>query len=672
MGVYNYFEAKKQFENSLKNNTSLAAYGLSLIYYKEDNPFHDMDSAYHYSLLSVESFDEAKEKKHQKWVEKFDYSLRDAKKHRELISDFGYQNAEQKNSAEGYQFFLVRYPWSDSINSAQLKRDSLAFLDVMEIDSSAFYENYLEKYADSKWIKETHQLLYQAQYNETVIPHNLNSYVRFIHDFPSNPLVRDAQFQIYTIRTEENTAQSYAEFIKTFPDNYFIDDAWKKLYQLSIVDYRKKSIQEFAIKYPNFPFPELIKRDLELVGQTLYQIVKNSKYGFMGEDGKIIITPKFQYVQQFRNGLAVAIENNKYGYINKGGKSIIDFQYEEAFDFDQGRAIVQENGYYGLIDVIGNYILKPIYEDIGSFSEGLMYVQDSIGYQYYTLDGYLAFTTVFDEAFSFSNGMARVKKGDKIGYIGKDGNFIASVITGDILHFKDSLFVHEFRDSMNLIHANGNYLFDRSFDQIGILSDHRAIVERDGKYGYINDKGKIVIPLKYIPFSNYMQLGQFINHHAVYKKGEKYAMIDSLGKQVLPALFYGIGTYGKLIPARKGDDWGYVNENVRLGIKYQYDYAYEFIDSVAIVEKDDLVGLINLEGKEVIPMEFQSIKREGSNLFMVKTDGLFGIYSKKGDKLVKPQFEKISEISKNLYQMIGEGTIEYFDAARNKIIKLNQ
>jgi len=43
---FNYFEAKKLFEKSQSNYPCLSSYGLSLIYFRTDNPFHNVDSAY--------------------------------------------------------------------------------------------------------------------------------------------------------------------------------------------------------------------------------------------------------------------------------------------------------------------------------------------------------------------------------------------------------------------------------------------------------------------------------------------------------------------------------------------------------------------------------------------------------------------------------------------------
>jgi hypothetical protein len=670
--VHNYFEAKKQFEKALNKQKSPSAYGLSVIYFTQDNPFYDLDSAYHYGLLSVEAYSDAQPKKQEQWKEKLDFSLDKAKQHRALISDRGYNKAKQKNTVKGYQYFIANYPWSKNIQTAEKKRDSLAFLNTKTINSSIALEEFIQKYGESDWVVEAQALLYRAQFNETVKPLKTESYMVFIRRYPENPLVRDAQFQVYTIETSENSISAYNKFIKRFPNNPFIDDAWTNLYRLSIADYKKASVEDFAKDYPQFPFPQLIQQDLKLVGQTLFQFRQDGQYGFMDENGNMMIAPSFEYAGQFKNGLAVVIQDGKYGYINKSGELMINYQYEEALDFDQGRAIVVVNGQYGLIDVSGNYILETKYNDIGTFSEGLTYVQDKNGYQYYTLDGAIAFSSVFDEAFSFHNGLAQVKKDNKKGFIATNGVFVIAVSTGEMRHFKDSIFVHELRDSMNLIYANGNFLYEYGFDQIGVLTNNRAIVEKDGIYGYINGGGEIAIPLKFIPFSNYLQFAQFENQHVVYKKGQKYAMMDSLGKSILPALFDGIGIFGELIPITKGKGWGYSNKDVRLKIDYQFDYAYEFINGNAIAEKDGFYGLINLNAEEIMTFKYESIKRLNRDLLLAKSNHLFGLFSDQGEVLVKPQYDRITEVSINLLQLIKGQTILYYDVSKKHLIALKE
>src|SRR5438128_1244303 len=60
--VYDYFNAKKYFEDALKRKPAGAAYGLSIIFSTNNNPFYNLDSAREYILLSDTSFSLLKEK----------------------------------------------------------------------------------------------------------------------------------------------------------------------------------------------------------------------------------------------------------------------------------------------------------------------------------------------------------------------------------------------------------------------------------------------------------------------------------------------------------------------------------------------------------------------------------------------------------------------------------
>ena len=54
---YDYFKAKKLFYGQLKKNPTQAAFGLATIYYRNDNPFHKLDSAYKYILICRNNYE---------------------------------------------------------------------------------------------------------------------------------------------------------------------------------------------------------------------------------------------------------------------------------------------------------------------------------------------------------------------------------------------------------------------------------------------------------------------------------------------------------------------------------------------------------------------------------------------------------------------------------------
>ena len=669
--VYNYFEAKKQFEKGLQRNTSASAYGLSQIYFRNDNPFHQVDSAYHYGLLAVESYNEADEKKQIKWLEKNNYSLQNALDQRSELSSFFYKAAIDSNTVMAMKHFIAKHPWSLLRDSAIYVRDELAFKNTQTLGRSESFEKYLKRFPESHRFEDAKQLMYKAQYLETITPGSISSFNEFILKYPNNSYVAQANKKLYELSTEKNTIAEYESFILEFPKSPYIKEAWKNLYRLSIADYSKDVLLKFKVEHPSFPFPEMIESDLELVGKELFLIKRNISYGFMNREGQLMIDPDYSYASNFSNGLAVVVCDDKFGYIDKSGVIVIDCVFDEAQDFNQGTAIVEKDGYFGMIGTTGDFILKPEFLDVGAIREGLFYAENKKGFKYYAPDGSVAISSQYDQAFTFESGLAKVKLEGVVGFVNKDGSFLVQSNKGDLRRFKDTLFVLKLRDSSTFIGPSG-MIGDQYFDRIGVLKENRAIVSKDGKYGYVNREAKIVIDLKRNEFSNYFQFAQFENGHAKVFKQDRYALMDSLGENILPAIFTGIGAYGELIPVSKGDGWGYADTKVRLKIKYNYDYAYPFINSIAIVELDGFSGLINLSGEEITPINFEELTRIAFDYFIFKSDSGVGLLNSKGEKAIDQTFLRISEIGNGLIRCENEEEIMYYDITKNELITLKE
>lgn len=67
---------------------------------------------------------------------------------------------------------------------------------------------------------------------------------------------------------------------------------------------------------------------------------KNDKWGFIDNKGNVIISPKFDKVGGFSDGVAAFKENNKWGYINMIGEQVISPQFDGAGMFSNGKATV--------------------------------------------------------------------------------------------------------------------------------------------------------------------------------------------------------------------------------------------------------------------------------------------------------------------------------------------
>lgn len=310
---------------------------------------------------------------------------------------------------------------------------------------------------------------------------------------------------------------------------------------------------------------------------TPHQNLK-SKWGYVNEEGKVVIKYKYNAAQEFSEDLAavatvVSLESGKdtfvWGYIDKNGKEIIKsgqekspirYKYTEAKPFSNGLAKVAinylgNNGIWnkkwGYIDKTGKEIIPIKYIEIGDFSaDGLVKVADYFGdkyglhkkWGYFDITGKEIISLKYTEISGFSkDGLAKVKEGDKWGYIDKTGKEIIPIKYNKIQDFsEEGLAKVKVGNYWGCINKTGNEIIPIEYEEIGDFSKEglAKVGKYDGswtRWGYINKTGKEIIPLKYFDASN------FFNGYAVVKSashGDKiWGIIDSIDTKILPAKY---------------------------------------------------------------------------------------------------------------------------------------
>jgi hypothetical protein len=75
-----------------------------------------------------------------------------------------------------------------------------------------------------------------------------------------------------------------------------------------------------------------------VVKEGLVSIEVNGLYGFEDEMGRVVIEPKFAWLDYFSNGMArfntSRHRDGKWGFIDRTGKTVIPPQFDDAQDFE--------------------------------------------------------------------------------------------------------------------------------------------------------------------------------------------------------------------------------------------------------------------------------------------------------------------------------------------------
>ena len=122
--------------------------------------------------------------------------------------------------------------------------------------------------------------------------------------------------------------------------------------------------------------------------------------------------------------------------------------------------------------------------------------------------------------------------------------------------------------------------------------------------GYINASGKEVIPLKFEDLPD-----DFVQGIAPAKQKGKWGFIDTKGKVVLPFQYDKADSFSEGLAAvvtADTDKYGYINTKGEMVIPPKYEKAFYFNEGVAAVQILDKWGYIDKRNQWVIPARYNS------------------------------------------------------------------
>ena len=224
------------------------------------------------------------------------------------------------------------------------------------------------------------------------------------------------------------------------------------------------------------------------------------------------------------------------------------------------------------------------------------------------------------------------------------------------------------------------------------------------KTGYINQAGKVVLPLRYVraePFSEGLarvvdfsedrQLLKFTlavglsnllsrkgHTSELWKEYIEWGYIDKTGQVVFPSQFADATDFHEgLAGVKLGSPgkWGYINKTGRIVIQPQYAVAGSFSEGLAEVQTESggKWGYINKSGQVVISFQFADAWKFSDGLAPVQTEsgGKWGYIDKGGTVVISPQFVKAWSFSDGLAIVHTEtgGKSGYIDKSGQVVIQ---
>ena len=662
LSVYNYFEAKSQFERGLKKWPSASAYGLSIIYGRNDNPFHNLDSALHYAEMARDMFpsDDLKRLEFMQLYNVTDSSIRSQILY---VDSFAFARTKALHTVTAYQRFIDQHPNALQSEEAIQLRNQLAFDQVKTNHTHEGYMAFMEQYPEARQVPEARALYEETFYAYMTRDGKLGSFLAFSESYPHSPYRRTALDKVFNLSTPNKTSAELHQFVRNFPNNPNVPDAWQLIYNKEVRSLTAETLASFTLKYPDYPRMDELKEKFNLAVTRFFPVEIRGLWGFVNENGKVAVPAIYDWVEPFNEGLALVGKGGKMGFIDKSGNVVVPIRYESAELFLGGLAVVEKDDLYGAVNRQGSVVIPFKYEELGDFTDQLTYavLEDEVGY--IDKKGRTIVPFQYDFGTSFRDGFAKVGADDLYGLINIRGEEVIPVRHTYIEEFERGVTRAREDELYGLYDRKGKLFIPFEYDNIGLPYEGLIVAVRGQKLGFVNDTGAVAIDFMYqADGRNIREVGFQNGYASVLLKG-KYCLIDADGKRVLPANYDAIGGWQntRRMPVLKQRNWGYVNIDNKTVIPFRYEFAAPFKDHMAVVKFKGNYGIIDTTGAYIIEPTFRLIDVFDTLMYAAKSDDYWGLLTFSGDTLIAFEHSEYERIEDDILQLKSNGKTHYYN-----------
>jgi len=672
----NFGIAHTIFYHELSSCPSVASYGLYRLY-SESKDCYSMDSAWYYLHESFRYFvaDSARFK-----VKKLNRFAALGWKRSNLwvsyqaLATLKFEALIKTNNLQELSYFIESNPQFVDRKKAERFRDSLG-LGYCDNRDYFCWLGLLKRSPESDFKADILYSMDAISFEEWVVNNTELELASFISYHPNSRFVIPAQDELYGIFLQSQDTIAFKRFLLHYPLNRNKDRIWKAYFHASIGNYDPVRMSCFLALHPDYPFKDQVLQELNWYGKTLFPFAnKDDLFGFMDEDGRVVVPVGFEEVNDFHEGLAAVMKNERYGVINTNGEVAVEFVYDLISDFQSGRAIVKVGSKFGVIDRNGKKVIPAVFDDLQFvFTDFILFQEEGL-FGVMDLEGGKVLTARFLEFLTIGEQYALVEDDRGKGVLHASLEQLIPCQFDGIQMFKEGFIVQQL-GKVGVMDYYGLPVVPCIYDEIIPTVFSYLTLRKDKKIFHIGTKDWRVSTVPVDVFDGWKNLAVFNgSNFMIQRKGLNY-WVDTAGKLSKAPKLPVIKFIGQTLVGNSAD-----SEN--LGIFDRKGNALTSLDfqDIQLLEngcmkvlKEGKVGLYDANGIQLLePVYDEMVYWPQVNLYLTEIQGKQGVVDARGKVVLENKCASVKVYSEQFLSMSLENQLLYFNFKTGKVVKLTE
>ncbi|MBK6977762.1 MAG: WG repeat-containing protein [Cytophagaceae bacterium] len=453
--------------------------------------------------------------------------------------------------------------------------------------------------------------------------------------------------------------------------------------------------KDFKLGFVNLANNEIFQtnyyqiKELNTYKDPLISVKQGNKFGLINYKNEIVLKPIYDSIEISRTGYLLKL-NGKFGKFDDALNQKIEFNYDKIIEWnDSLYTAYDEQKSYIFLNKIKIFETERYDEIIPNFSnfhyqniETLKFIDIKINNLVGRMktDGKTMFKPKFQYVYfgTGHNGIECFAENGKYGLIDSLGNILVPPISDDIIYGREKNVTIISQNSKQILYNfNNGKISKNKYDKIEYSYPHH-IIQNGNKKGIIDNNGDEILPPS-------MEDVNIYEWYSIIKKNGKYAYRNHNGTMITDFEFDdGYTFYKNLCPVLKNQKFGLIDSTGKYLVDFIYDKMENLGNNYFKVSQDGKLGVINTEGKLILNLNYseyiETICRSGNcypnkdikyltviNLNTSKT----GLFDLNGKELLPSEFENIYYFN-NGFIVDSELKSSYYDFNLNPIFNKNE